>query len=92
MLRFLLSRIGLIVPTFIGVTFLSFMLIRLVPGDPIEVRAGEHGIPPERLARSILRACECRQAELVMPGKARLLFALSQLWPQWGDWIVRRMT
>jgi dipeptide transport system permease protein len=49
-LRFLLSRIGLIVPTFIGVTFLSFMLIRLVPGDPIEVRAGEHGIPPERLA------------------------------------------
>jgi dipeptide transport system permease protein len=32
------------------VTFLSFMLIRLVPGDPIEVRAGEHGIPPERLA------------------------------------------
>ncbi len=50
MLRFLLRRIGLIVPTFIGVTFLSFMLIRLVPGDPIEVRAGEHGIPPERLA------------------------------------------
>jgi len=50
MLRFLLGRIGLIVPTFIGVTFLSFMLIRLVPGDPIEVRAGEHGIPPERLA------------------------------------------
>jgi dipeptide transport system permease protein len=49
-LRFLLRRIGLIVPTFIGVTFLSFMLIRLVPGDPIEVRAGEHGIPPERLA------------------------------------------
>lgn len=26
------------------------MLIRLVPGDPIEVRAGERGISPERLA------------------------------------------
>ena len=37
-------------PTFVGVTFLSFMLIRLVPGDPIEVRAGEHGIDPARLA------------------------------------------
>ena len=37
-------------PTFVGVTFLSFMLIRLVPGDPIEVRVGEHGIAPERLA------------------------------------------
>ena len=50
MLRFLLRRIGLIVPTFIGVTFLSFMLIRLVPGYPIEVRVGEHGIAPARLA------------------------------------------
>ncbi|MDE2198731.1 MAG: ABC transporter permease subunit [Rhodospirillales bacterium] len=50
MLRFLLRRVALIVPTFIGVTFLSFMLIHLVPGDPIEVRAGEHGISPARLA------------------------------------------
>ena len=50
MLRFLLRRLGLIVPTFVGVTLLSFMLIHLVPGDPIEVRVGEHGIAPERLA------------------------------------------
>ena len=50
MLGFLLRRVGLIVPTFIGVTFLSFMLIHLVPGDPIEVRSGEHGIDPGRLA------------------------------------------
>ena len=50
MIRFLVRRAGLIVPTFIAVTLLSFMLIRLVPGDPIEVRAGERGIDPERLA------------------------------------------
>ena len=50
MLRFLLRRVALIVPTFIGVTFLSFLLIHLVPGDPIEVRFGERGISPERLA------------------------------------------
>jgi dipeptide transport system permease protein len=50
MLRFLLSRVALIVPTFVGVTLLSFMLIHLVPGDPIEVRFGERGIAPERLA------------------------------------------
>jgi dipeptide transport system permease protein len=49
-LKFLGRRFGLVIPTFIGVTFLSFMLIHLVPGDPIEVRAGEHGISPERLA------------------------------------------
>lgn len=50
MFRFLFRRVALIVPTFIGVTLLSFMLIHLVPGDPIEVRAGERGVPPERLA------------------------------------------
>jgi dipeptide transport system permease protein len=46
MLRYLLRRIGMIVPTFIAVTFLSFILIRLVPGDPIEVRSGEHAVSP----------------------------------------------
>ncbi len=40
----------LIIPTFIGVTLASFLLIHAVPGDPIEVRVGEHGIAPERLA------------------------------------------
>ncbi|HTW27226.1 MAG TPA: ABC transporter permease subunit [Acetobacteraceae bacterium] len=50
MLRFVLRRVALIVPTFIGVTFASFLLIHLVPGDPIEVRAGEHGISPQRHA------------------------------------------
>ncbi len=50
MFVYLLRRIGVIVPTFLAVTFLSFMLIRLVPGDPIEVRAGEHVVSPERLA------------------------------------------
>jgi dipeptide transport system permease protein len=50
MLRFLLHRVALILPTFVGVTLLSFMLIHLVPGDPIEVRFGERGIAPQRLA------------------------------------------
>ena len=50
MLRFLITRISVIAPTFVAVTFLSFLLIHLVPGDPIETRSGEHGITPERLA------------------------------------------
>jgi dipeptide transport system permease protein len=49
-LQFFLRRVTLIIPTFIGVTLLAFMLIHLVPGDPIEIRVGEHGIAPERLA------------------------------------------
>jgi len=50
LIRFVLRRVSLVVPTFLGVTLLAFMLIRLVPGDPIEVRVGERGIAPERLA------------------------------------------
>src|SRR6478609_6827030 len=44
MLRFLLTRVSLIIPTFIGITLVAFFLIRLVPGDPIETMAGERGI------------------------------------------------
>ena len=49
MLRFLIRRLALTIPTFVALMFLTFMLIRLVPGDPIEVRKGERGISPERL-------------------------------------------
>ncbi len=51
MLRFVLTRIGLVVPTFVGVTLLAFAMIRLVPGDPIELRVGERGIDPQRHAQ-----------------------------------------
>ncbi|MEO5737931.1 MAG: ABC transporter permease subunit [Variovorax sp.] len=50
MLRFLLTRLSLLVPTFLGMTLLAFFLIRLVPGDPIETMAGERGIDPVRHA------------------------------------------
>ena len=48
MLRFVLTRVSLVIPTFIGITLLAFFLIRLVPGDPIETMAGERGIDPAR--------------------------------------------
>jgi NAD(P)-dependent dehydrogenase (short-subunit alcohol dehydrogenase family) len=58
------------------------------PGGGVRLK----GIDPDWLAARILRASERRHAELVVPARARLLFAISQLWPRWGDWIVRRMT
>jgi dipeptide transport system permease protein len=54
MLKFLATRVGLVIPTFVGVTLLTFALIRLVPGDPIELLVGERGIDPARHA--MLRA------------------------------------
>jgi dipeptide transport system permease protein len=50
MIRFVLTRLGLVIPTFLGIILLTFVLIRLVPGDPVEVRVGERGISPERHA------------------------------------------
>jgi dipeptide transport system permease protein len=51
MLRFVLIRASLIIPTFIGVTLLAFLLVHLIPGDPIETLAGERGIDPARHAQ-----------------------------------------
>lgn len=50
MIRFIFTRLSLIIPTFLGLTLAAFFLIRLVPGDPIETMAGERGITPERHA------------------------------------------
>ena len=51
MLRFLLTRVSLLIPTFFGVTVIAFAFIHLIPGDPIEVMVGERGIDPERHAQ-----------------------------------------
>jgi dipeptide transport system permease protein len=49
MLGFVLKRLSLVIPTFLGITLAAFLLIRLVPGDPIEVMAGERGVSAQRL-------------------------------------------
>ncbi len=48
MLKYLASRLLTFLPTFIGVTLISFAFIRMLPGDPITVMAGERGVSPER--------------------------------------------
>ena len=53
MLRFILNRLALVVPTFLGISILSFAFIRLLPGDPVDVLAGERSMSPERRAQLI---------------------------------------
>jgi len=48
MLRFFLYRLALVIPTFIGVSIVAFAFIRLLPGDPILLLAGERGMTAER--------------------------------------------
>jgi NAD(P)-dependent dehydrogenase (short-subunit alcohol dehydrogenase family) len=49
-------------------------------------------VDPDWLGQKILRCCERRKPELVVPFRARLLFALAQLSPKLGDWIIRKKT
>lgn len=53
MLRYFLSRLLTFVPTFLGVTAISFAFIRVLPGDPIIVMAGERGLSDERYAELV---------------------------------------
>lgn len=48
MLGFILRRIGLLVPTFLGITIVAFGFVRVLPGDPVLLMAGERGLTPER--------------------------------------------
>lgn len=51
MFRFILTRLGLLIPTFIGVTIVAFLFIRMLPGDPVLLMAGERGVTEERHAK-----------------------------------------
>jgi len=55
LLPYVLRRLALFVPTLLGITFLSFALLQLVPGDPAEVALSggsvETAVDAEALAR-----------------------------------------
>jgi dipeptide transport system permease protein len=53
LLAFLLKKLALLVPTFVGITLAAFFLIRLVPGDPVEVMAGERRLDADAHARLV---------------------------------------
>ncbi|KKC31771.1 ABC transporter permease subunit [Devosia psychrophila] len=50
MLKYILNRLLLVIPTLIGITICSFGFVRLIPGDPILALSGERGVTAERYA------------------------------------------
>ncbi|TKB11594.1 ABC transporter permease subunit [Desulforhopalus sp. IMCC35007] len=50
MFLYFLKKLGVILPTFFGVTLVAFVFIRLLPGDPVMLMAGERGMSEERHA------------------------------------------
>ncbi|CAM3264265.1 dipeptide transport system permease protein [Paracoccus aminovorans] len=51
MLKFILSKLLYLIPTMLGITLVAFGFIRLLPGDPVLLMAGERGVSPERYAQ-----------------------------------------
>ncbi|HOT06302.1 MAG TPA: ABC transporter permease [Methanotrichaceae archaeon] len=53
MLRYAARRLVLIVPTLLGISILTFMLLHLIPGDPAEILLRQQGVTttPEALDR-----------------------------------------
>ena len=50
MIRFILAKLLYLVPTFLGITIIAFGFVRILPGDPVLLMAGERGVSPERHA------------------------------------------
>ncbi|MCT4333987.1 ABC transporter permease subunit [Paracoccus sp. YLB-12] len=50
MVRFLLAKLLYLIPTFLGITIIAFGFVRILPGDPVLLMAGERGVSPERHA------------------------------------------
>ena len=55
MLSYIFRRLLVLIPTILGVTLLTFSLIRLIPGDPVEVMVGERTLDPEMHAAALKR-------------------------------------
>jgi peptide/nickel transport system permease protein len=70
--RYILARLGLMVPTLLGVAILTFLLLRVVPGDVVTLKYSGEGanVPQETL-----------DAERARLGLDR------PLWQQFVDWI-----
>jgi dipeptide transport system permease protein len=73
MLALLLKKLATLLPTLLGVTVAAFALIRLIPGDPIEIMVGERRLDPAA------HAALMHQMGLDQPLPAQYLHYVAQL-------------
>ena len=50
MISYVARRFVHAIPVLVGITLVAFLLIRLIPGDPVQVMLGMHATP-ERIAQ-----------------------------------------
>ena len=45
MTRYIIRRVLLLVPVLLGISIVTFAMLRLIPGDPAQIMLGEHATP-----------------------------------------------
>lgn len=51
MTTYILRRVAQAIPVLLGITLFTFLMSHLVPGDPVQIFAGERELSPERAAQ-----------------------------------------
>lgn len=80
--QYITRRLLLIIPTFFGITLITFMVIQLSPGNPaaMKVRMGEQGFLGDEMTREIVE-------------QTRILYGLDKpLWTRYGIWLKQVLT
>lgn len=72
MLFYVLKRVLLFIPTLLGITLITFVLMRALPGDPVSGMAGERATP-ETIARIRAELGQDRPLPLQYVGYLKLL-------------------
>lgn len=82
MVRYILKRLGFALPTFFGITLITFMMVHLAPGDPAALKAQSRA---ESLSSDV--------ATRTIIAETRKLYGLDQpLLKQYGLWMKRIVT
>jgi len=79
---YLIRRLLLIIPTFLGITLITFLVIQLAPGSPaaMKLRMGEQGHVGDEVTMEIVQ-------------QTRKLYGLDKpLWIRYGIWLRRVVT
>lgn len=82
MLTYIFKRLLLILPTFIGITIITFAIIQLAPGDPaaLKANAAQGGIKSEAVAKTVI-------------AETRKLYGLDKpIYEQYGIWMKKLAT
>lgn len=82
MLRYIAKRLALMIPTFLGITVITFFIIKLAPGDPALMRVQMQGVGK----------MDAQMAAKIVE-ETRKLYGLDQpLYVQYGKWLKRLVT